>query len=141
MQSIIGSQYKNLIIKQINDAKTSIKIIMFDWRWYSDDPANPVQLLNQSIVRAVRRGVDVRAVVNSDKISTILKSVGIQAKKPTTSNLIHAKLVIIDDKIIIVGSHNFSNMAFEHNYEASTLFDDAEIAKEYINFFNNLWQL
>ena len=141
MQAIIGKQFPKILIPKINDAKTSIKIVVFDWRWYSNDPANPVQLFNQSIVRAVGRGVVVSAIVNSDSIVGILTAVRVNAKKINTKGLVHAKMIIIDDKIVVVGSHNYSTMAFTQNHEISSLFEDAEIAKEYLLFFNDLWQL
>jgi phosphatidylserine/phosphatidylglycerophosphate/cardiolipin synthase-like enzyme len=140
MQAIIGSQYPEIVIQRINEAKTEIDIIVFDWRWYANDPGSPVQLFNQSLVRAVRRGVRVRAIVNNESIAQTLKALGIEAKKLQTNNLVHAKIIIIDKKEAIIGSHNFTSPAFEKNYELSALIDDQNVVSDYSLYFNNLWQ-
>jgi len=140
MQAIIGSQFPKVVIPKIDEAKSSISLIVFDWRWYPNDPGNPVQLFNQALVRAVRRGVAVKAVANFGDIVKTLKAVGVQAKKLETKNLVHAKMIVIDEKLVIVGSHNITTPAFTTNYEVSTMFESEEAAKEYTNFFNNLWQ-
>ena len=140
MQAIIGKQFPKIIIPKIDEAKQSIKIIVFDWRWYANDPGNPVQLFNQALVRAVRRGVLVKAVANFPDIVKTLQAVGVEAKKLTTKNLVHAKMIIVDEKIVVVGSHNISVPAFTTNYEVSTMFEDEQAAKEYSQFFDSVWQ-
>lgn len=139
MESIIGKQYPKIVIPKIDSAKSTIKIVVFDWRWYPDDPGNIVSLFNQAIVRAVRRGVMVSCIVNNEEIVNILNQVGCNAKRLVTKNLVHAKLMIIDDQIVIVGSHNYSQSAFTTNFEVSTLHDDVETAKSFLDFFNNLY--
>lgn len=141
MQAIIGKEFPNIVIPKIDEAKKSIKIVVFDWRWYPFDAANPVQLFNQSLVRAARRGVDISALANSDDIVATLKTVGVKAKKVFTKNLVHAKLMIIDEKIVVIGSHNYTQAAFTMNHEISVIYEDPESAKNFIHFFNSLWQL
>jgi len=139
--SIIGSQFPKIVIPKIDEAKTSIKIVVFDWRWYPNDIGNPCQLFNQSIVRASGRGVRVSVITNNGDIISILQSVGVKAQKLITKNLVHAKLMIIDDKVVIIGSHNYSQSAFTMNYEVSSMFEDADSAKVFSDFFSNLYGL
>jgi phosphatidylserine/phosphatidylglycerophosphate/cardiolipin synthase-like enzyme len=138
-QTIIGKEFPKKVIPLIEAAKKQISIVVFDWRWYSDQPGNPVQLFNQALVRARRRGVEVRALVNSVAICNILKDEGCKAKKLLSENLLHAKMILIDDDIAIVGSHNYSQSAFTTNFEVSVLIRDAERSKEFLNFFNQLF--
>jgi len=141
IQSIVGSEFPKIVIPKIDAAKKSIKIVVFDWRWYPSDASNPVQLFNQSLVRASRRGVGISALANNDNIVATLKAVGIDAKKVFTKNLVHAKLMIIDDLVVVIGSHNYTQNAFTMNHEISVTYEDAESAKELTIFFNSLWQL
>lgn len=141
MQSILGKQYPQIVIPLIEQAKSSIKIVVFDWRWYPNDPANPVQLFNQAIIRACRRGVKVAVVGNCDYVLAILKQNGCEIRKPISKNLIHAKMIIFDDKDIVIGSHNFSQNAFTMNFEVSTYIPDCPDIKNYLDFFNSLFQL
>ena len=138
ISSIIGSQFPKIVIPKIDNAKSQIKIVVFDWRWYPNDTGNPCQLFNQSIVRAVGRGVRVSVVTNNNDILETLREVGCEAKKLITKNLVHAKLMIIDDITVIIGSHNYTQSAFTMNYEISVMYDDAESAKNFTSFFNNL---
>lgn len=141
MQTIIGKNYPKQVIPLIESAKRSIKIVVYDWRWYENDPGNPCQLFNASIVRAKKRGVNIKACVNSEAIAKPLKENGIDVKIPISKNLIHTKFIIIDDKILIMGSHNFSQSAFTTNFETSIIQDDPLEINEFILFFHSIYSL
>ena len=139
IKTLIGKEFPNKVIPLIENAVKAIDIIVFDWRWYPQDPGASVQLFNQAIVRAVRRGVKVRAIVNNDEIIRVLKEIGCEAKKIFTPGLIHSKLMIIDYSLVVTGSHNYTQSAFQMNLETSVIFEDADAAANFQNFFNNLW--
>ncbi len=139
METIIGNQFPKKVIPLIEAAKNSIDIIVFDWRWYPQDPGAAVQLMNQTIIRARRRGVRVRAIANSDDIIRILKAENCQAKKLITKSLVHCKLMILDGQKVITGSHNYTQSAFLTNLELSVVLDDALSVAEFSSFFKNLW--
>lgn len=139
MEAIIGKQFPDKVIPLIENAKQSIKIVVFDWRWYPNDPANPVQLFNQAIIRARRRGVDVKVITNIQDVITILKNEKIEAKKPLTEKLIHTKMMIIDDEVLILGSHNYTQNAFTMNHEVSMIHKGKEELDEFNKFFHNLF--
>ena len=139
MQAIIGSEFSKKVIPLIDNAKKSISIVVFDWRWYANDIANPVQLFNQALVRACKRGVEVYVIANSLDVIATLQKCGVQAKKLFTGNLVHSKLMIIDECIVIVGSHNYTQSAFTTNYEISALIDGKAEAADFINYFNAIW--
>ena len=141
MQTIIGKNYPKQVIPLIDNAMNSIKIVVYDWRWYASDPANPCQLFNSAIVRAKKRGVQVQACVNSDAILQPLLENGINARIPISKNLMHAKFIIIDEKILVIGSHNFSQSAFTQNMETSLIVDELERVAELDSFFNSIWAL
>lgn len=136
---IIGSQFVKKVCPIIDQAKQTIDIIVFDWRWYALDPANPAQIFNQSIIRAVKRGVKVRVITNIVEVIDILKQQGCNVRKPITKNLIHPKVMIIDDKTIILGSHNYTQSAFTTNFEVSIVLDEIEQIQELKTFFTNLF--
>jgi phosphatidylserine/phosphatidylglycerophosphate/cardiolipin synthase-like enzyme len=139
METIVGKQFPKKVIPLIEQAKRTIDIVVFDWRWYPQDPGASVQLFNQAIVRAVRRGVKVRAITNSEDIIKILKSVGVEAKKLISQKLVHAKLMILDNEKVIIGSHNYTQSAFQMNFEISVILDKLENISDFFSFFNNLY--
>jgi len=137
--SLSGSQYPKYVIPLIEKAKHSIKIVVFDWRWYPQDPGASCQLFNQTLVRASRRGVKIDAIANSDNVNKILNANGINTKKLETGRLVHSKLIIIDNEIVITGSHNFTQSAFNSNIEMSILITNEPNIQTLITFFQNLW--
>jgi len=139
IQTISGRQFPKVVIPLIDSAKHSINAVVFDWRWYDQDPSNPVQLFNQAIVRAVRRGVQVRAIANNDRIVRILSDCGIQARKITTLKLVHCKLMTIDNEAVITGSHNYTQSAFQANLELSVCLIKPENISDFLNYFDSLW--
>lgn len=139
VETIIGKEFPKKVIPLIDNAVNSIDIIVFAWCWYPQDPGAPAQLFNQAILRARRRGVKIRVIANYDEIINILKNEGCQVKKLLTKNLVHCKVMIIDDKTVIVGSHNYTVSAFQTNLELSVIFDDPLAIDQCLVFFNNLF--
>jgi phosphatidylserine/phosphatidylglycerophosphate/cardiolipin synthase-like enzyme len=142
MQNIlIGRQYPEKVIELIKQAKQSIKIIVFDWRWYGDQIGSINQKFNYEICQAVRRGVEISAVCDSPKIDNILRNQGVKVFNIPTKKTIHVKMILIDNKILVLGSHNFTKSAFELNHEISVLIEDQESINSCNTFFNELCRL
>lgn len=139
IQVISGRQFPAVVIPLINSAKKSIDIVVFDWRWYGADPGASVQLFNQAILRAVKRGVKVRAIVNCHAMITMLKKYGVNAKQVIVQKLMHCKLMIIDQEKVITGSHNYTQSAFHLNVELSVLIEDQSTIPAFLQFYENLW--
>jgi len=136
-----GSDYPKKITEYINASKKNIDVAVYDWRWYADQPAHAVQRFNNALVQSVKRGVKVRAVVNAGFIVPILKSVGIQARNLKDKRVLHAKFIIIDNKILVIGSHNFTRNAFGSNIETSVIIDLDEGDTRISELFNNLYNI
>jgi phosphatidylserine/phosphatidylglycerophosphate/cardiolipin synthase-like enzyme len=136
---LIGKQFPARVTNLIHLAKHSIKTVVYDWRWYPNDPGNSVQIFNQAILRAVKRGVKVEAIANNDNIVSILKENGVFAKKILVNGIMHVKLMIIDDDVVIIGSHNYTHNAFVVNQELSTILFNPENIEQYNKYFRSLW--
>ena len=139
METIIGKEFPKKVIPLIDNAKQSIDVIIFDWRWYPQNIGCSAQLFNQAIVRAKRRGVKIKVLANSDDIIKILKEIGCEAKKIISKRLLHCKIMIIDDEIAITGSHNYTQSAFEMNYELSVILKGRENIDDIIKFFKQIY--
>jgi len=139
IETIIGREFPKKVVPLIERATKSIDIIVFDWRWYPQDPGASVQLFNQAILRAIRRGVKIRVIANNDGIVNILKSEGCQTRRLITKSLVHCKVMIIDEQTMVTGSHNYTESAFQMNLELSVIFDDPSAINKSLVFFNNLF--
>jgi len=138
---ISGREYPKQVIPLIERSKKTIDTVVFDWRWYSNDSGAICQLFNQAIIRASRRGVKIRAIANNDKILGILRTEGCEAVRLRTKKLVHSKLMIIDEEIVITGSHNYTQSAFQKNLELSVIIHEDPINESFKLFFNNIWSL
>lgn len=136
---IVGNAYFKKALALIEGASLSIDVVMYEWKWYANDPSSHVQRLNQALVRAVRRGVKVRALVNEGRQCALLNELGIEAKTNLASIVMHTKAVIVDREHVLMGSHNFTEKAMTSNIETSTYYRDAEIAKQLSDYMLSLW--
>jgi phosphatidylserine/phosphatidylglycerophosphate/cardiolipin synthase-like enzyme len=141
VQVLIGSDFPKHVVPLINQAERTLDVVVFDWRWYPNDIGASVQIFNQAIVRAARRGVKVRALVNYPDIAKTLNEQGCQAKVLTDKQLLHAKLMIVDAAVVVVGSHNYTQRAFNLNHECSVLVEGGSAAAQFSAYFARLWQL
>lgn len=139
-EKIIGNQYPKKVIPLINKAKSNIYIIAYAWKWYKDDIGCSVMKFNYAIIDKACKGTEIKAITESKEIIPILKMNGVKIKEKKIEKIIHAKMILIDDEIVIIGSHNITKNAFEKNLEISLLIYDKMLNKEYKNFFETLWQ-
>lgn len=139
MKLLYGKEYSAYLLVAIENAKHSIDIIMFDWRFYPSYAGHPVQRMNNAIYRAVKRGVRVRVISNSETVCASLRKYGVSAKRLLTYKVTHAKFVLIDQKTCFVGSHNFTQSGFESNLELSLMVDLTEKDTDFIRTFDTLW--
>lgn len=138
---IIGDEFVPEVIQHINNAQSNIDIVVFDWRHYPNTPNSKTSIFNQAIASACKRGVQVRAVVNSQEIKTFLDSIGAQTHIVNSKHLVHAKIILIDDTTTVIGSHNFTSQAFAVNFETSAIIENTQAQQRLREFFNTLWLL
>lgn len=136
---IIGKEFPKKVIPLIQQAKNSIDIAVYEWRWYLDQIGSDIQKFNNAIVVAQRKGKRVRVITSSQKIIDTLKKNKIEAKKIFSDKKLHIKLIIIDDEIAILGSHNYTMSAFTLNYEVSIKTQEKLVVNRLKNFFSGLW--
>jgi phosphatidylserine/phosphatidylglycerophosphate/cardiolipin synthase-like enzyme len=141
MIPVIGAEYVQKVVPLINSAIKSIDIIMYDWRWYLDRAEHPVQEFNRALVLAVNRGVRVRCLTNTDLLTKQLNDLKIKARTLKDERVLHAKVIIIDDKLLVIGSHNLTSNAFTRNLETSVILEIPQGQDRFQQFFNNLYGL
>jgi phosphatidylserine/phosphatidylglycerophosphate/cardiolipin synthase-like enzyme len=66
-----------------------------------------------------------------------LHSNGVNVKLDNETDTDHLKLVVIDNKIVYVGSRNWSESALYYNHEASVKIVSEEIAQSFIEYLKN----
>ena len=124
------------IIKNINQAEAFINIAMYIFT--DKEIALP-------LVKARERGVKVRLYLDQDQVdykysqSCFLVQKGIKTRISTNNYIMHNKFAIIDNRILLTGSYNWTFSANNRNDENLMIIDDPEIIEIFQNQFVNLW--
>jgi phosphatidylserine/phosphatidylglycerophosphate/cardiolipin synthase-like enzyme len=150
VEAIIGSDYYRKVSPVICSASYKIDIIMYEWKWYSHEFAGGVQRLNNEIISKARENVKVRVLLNiesmghaitkiNSRTASFLQQKGVIVKFGQVGVATHAKMVIVDDRFCVVGSHNFSKGSFTRNQECSVLIEGGEAIRPFIDYFKLLW--
>lgn len=139
-ETIIGKEFADKVIPLIKNAKKSISIIIYDWRWYPDQIGSGIQKFNNAIINAHKKNINIKIITYSTHTLKTFSQFGILIVKLPSSRPIHTKLMIIDKKIAILGSHNYTMNAFTINYEVSVITQDENAVKRLNQYFSNLWE-
>lgn len=98
-----------------------------------------------AFIRARQRGVDIKIsmdkqqhTVSGSEYQTLLNN-SIPTRVDERSGLMHNKVAVIDGKIVITGSYNWSNAAEERNRENLIIIQDPALAATYQNNCEAVW--
>jgi len=143
---LIDKNYFTTLLNHIEKATTSIHVIMYVVKYDPKEYNDPVNQILNGLASAYQRGVDVKVIVDDETYKSypqtieFLKSHEIPVKlDEKSSKRTHAKIIIIDGKIVFIGSHNWTESALTYNHEASVLINSQEIAKAFEEYFQNIW--
>ena len=106
--------------------------------------------LVKELAKAAERGVRVRVIVNAtDRAEaagaawTRLSAAGGELRFKQTNGdlyqLMHHKLMVVDDRVVVNGSGNWSGSAFFKNFENYVRYRDPRIARPYRELYDRLW--
>lgn len=136
---ILGPEYAVKAWAFVQDAKHEIRIAAYAWRWYDSEPELPMQKFNVALLEAVRRGVRVKAMVDTEAMAIVLRARGINARAVINTRMLHAKALVIDERTLVLGSHNLTKRATTDNYEVSVAIQEYEPVAQFITWFDALW--
>jgi phosphatidylserine/phosphatidylglycerophosphate/cardiolipin synthase-like enzyme len=127
------------LIELVQDAQEEILFMAFS---FTDDD------LAQAILDRASEGVVVAGVLDkSQALSntggeyTHLLENGIDVRLDGNQHGMHHKVIIIDKRIVVTGSYNFSNNAKTRNDENSLILHSPEIAEIYVEEFDRVWEI
>lgn len=134
----LNNKIQNAIQIELFKAKSSIRIAV---SWFTNE------LLLHPLILKLQSGVSVELIINDDEInkggensldfSDFIANGG-KLMWNTSKQLMHEKFCIIDDRVVITGSYNWTNKA-EFNHEDVTIFyDEADTTLFYNENFRDL---
>ena len=151
---LLDTAYYPSLMKDLSHAHESIAIILYLFKTTDYRTALPDRLVHM-LVRKHAQGVDVSLLLNVDRGDTPhgmgdslndtnlhtakrLEDNGIRVYLDSPRRTTHAKVVVIDKKIVYIGSHNFTQSALRYNHEVSVRIVSPDMAKEIISYMEAL---
>jgi len=147
-----NKDYRELLMKRLKESKKSVYMIMFLASYYPEyKDTSPTNLFMDELIKAKKRGVNVEIILDQSgdsrdshsstenlKTAMHLSAGGITVYFDPPEKTTHAKLLVIDEKIVVIGSANWSFSAMEKNNEASVMIESPELAEFYIKYFEEI---
>jgi phosphatidylserine/phosphatidylglycerophosphate/cardiolipin synthase-like enzyme len=149
VQLVTDGQYFEVAKKLIHEAKYSIQVMMFEMGYYDKYPNTPSNLLIKELMNATKRGVKVEVILEvkegEDRTAKrnrhtgkILSESGVEVIYDPLSKTTHAKLMVVDGQLSLLGSTNWTYYALTNNNEASVLIRSKEVALALKDYFNQV---
>ncbi len=141
--------YVPVVHELLNQAQKSIKIVLFQMRYYAAYPGSSTNSAMQELAQAAARGVEVSVILdatgwNKDNAELnrltgdLLKAQGVKVYFDSPVVTTHDKFVLVDKRWVLIGSTNWSNTAFDKNNEANVLIDDKSVYQIFLAEFDRI---
>eukprot|EP00794_Sanderia_malayensis_P008858 gene8858-9807_t len=125
------------LLKLIDSAQYCIDICMFVLSSHE---------LAGAVLDLHKRGLTVRVITDAEKMEILssqimnFRAAGIQVRNDKSAFLMHHKFAIIDNRILITGSFNWTHQAVTGNKENVLTTSYAPIVQPFIKEFERLWK-
>ncbi|NJL92915.1 MAG: phospholipase [Anaerolineae bacterium] len=120
------------IVELVNSAQQSIRVMAFS---FTLDEVGQAMLERLSAGVAVEGVIETTGSVTSASELPRLACAGGSFRQDGNPRIMHHKVIIIDDRIVLSGSFNFSNNAVESNSENMLIIHDPVVAAAYVAEF------
>ena len=144
-------RYFPRLIRAINEAKEAIDILMFEYEFNPRKRFSPLNEITRELVAAQRRGVKVQLILDQNfkryenkfgQMQTglekknltaweFLRDEGIDVQFDTAARVSHSKLVVIDGRMSIVGSQNWTEQSVRSE-QVSVLIKQEALAQGFL---------
>lgn len=131
---LVNSHLEDLLLEELSKADKTVDIAMYAL-------THPKVWAMLKILAS--RNVKIRLLVdrwflNSSSLKNMPKSrLELRVLEPIT---LHTKLFIIDRRVVISGSANATKSGYTRNAELMMILKRKDLVKEYIDFFERIWQ-
>lgn len=147
---LIDEEYRKMLPQAMTGAKRKIRIMIYRVQRKLGRGLTEENLFLDTIKDRVRRGVKVYLIIDyyprpgmayKENLYTalILMDHGVYARYLKNSRVCHAKTVIIDQEIALIGSHNWTNNSLKRNLEISVMIKEKEEVGRLVEEFDKLF--
>jgi len=125
------------ILSTVKSANESITFLAYSFT--SDELAD-------ALIERANAGIRVQGVFDKDQYHSNngteydrLLNAGVEVRLDGNPRLMHDKVIIIDQQVVITGSYNFSNNAEYNNDENTLIIHDQQVAKLFADEFEKIY--
>ncbi|MEY3787965.1 MAG: hypothetical protein RIQ94_379 [Pseudomonadota bacterium] len=147
-----GDDWAKWFVTEVNQAKNSIhlSIYMISDHWRSPELGN-LDLV-KTLADAGRRGLNCRCIIDqphvvnrrikfNTKAARKLIESGWKVRVMPTTRTLHEKVLVLDDRLCVIGSHNISKASAISNFETSLAVYSEALAKRVHRQFWERWRV
>ncbi|MDK2372870.1 MAG: phospholipase D family protein [Candidatus Korarchaeota archaeon] len=125
----------SVVIDWISRANESVDLAIYSFTLDS---------VGDALVRAHERGVKVRVIMERNQLNrwseyNRLREAGIEVKLDGNPAYMHNKFMVIDGRVVLTGSYNYTKQADTRNDENLLVVIGEDIAGAYEAEFNEMW--
>ncbi|MBU2590581.1 MAG: phospholipase [Nitrospinae bacterium] len=144
-----NEKYFHLLREKIKGADRDIHLSMYLFKT-TNSKKNYSNAIMQELLAAAQRGVEVEVILekNGRKSDSLNKSNsftadrlqkgGVKVRFDSLGKVTHSKLIVIDRKIVFIGSHNLSHTALSKSNETSLMIESEELARYFLDYLNRI---
>jgi phosphatidylserine/phosphatidylglycerophosphate/cardiolipin synthase-like enzyme len=146
-------EYAQAVRQLIQGAKHSLRIMLYQARYYPEYPDTVTNFFIDDLIAARQRGVDVKIIVDTgvwnpntkneyvldyvDRLSTA----GVEIWQDAENDVSHQKVMIVDDDITLVASHNWTYYSVANNNEVAVIVYSKPLNRWFRDYFRDLCRL
>ena len=149
---LTGDDWAPWFVKEVDQAITSIHLSVYmisdHWRSLEVGKLNLVDTL----VNASLRGVDCRCIIDqphilnrripfNTKAARKMQDAGWKIRMMPAAKTLHEKILLLDKRLVIIGSHNISKASAISNFDTSLAVDSEILAGRVYRQFWERWRV
>jgi phosphatidylserine/phosphatidylglycerophosphate/cardiolipin synthase-like enzyme len=149
---VLTQNYFRFVISNIYRAKSSIYMTAYLFNFYPNRPSHKATRIFNALVTKHKEGLDIKILLDSPPANRPnhlpngfsyrrFRDNNIEVKMLASKQSLHKKIFIIDEALVITGSHNISNPSLTSTSELSIASSNYEFVKRITDDFLKTWTL
>lgn len=131
-----GDEIEARLVELIQGSQSSIRVMSFSFT---------IEELGNAMIERHNNGVDVKGVFETTGSlqgqMPPLACAGVEVRQDGNPDILHHKVMIFDEQIVVVGSLNFSASARDNNSENTLIIHNADIARAFLAEWQKIYDL
>jgi phosphatidylserine/phosphatidylglycerophosphate/cardiolipin synthase-like enzyme len=142
---LTNEDYFPSLLKAVDEAQSEIFMSIYSFKAGMHKNSYP-DIILAHLARAVKRGIKVIVILENtgghdyklddenQQTKHLLEEKGVKVYFDSPHRITHTKLIVIDERLVFIGSHNLTQAALKYNNEISVLLDRPDLAKRARNY-------